>query len=116
MRNKNSLTVLLSIFLIVSLSLGNVSVALADDASPGETPTAASTEEPGDPPVIETHASESTPEAVIEESQPETEVATSSDEVAETTETTSDDGLLAQLPPDTELIVLDENGETVPLV
>ena len=116
MRNKNFLTVLLSIFLIVSLSFGNVSIALADDASPGETPAAESTEEPADPPVIETPAPESTPESLTEESQPETEVATSADEVVETTETTADDGLLTQLPPETDVVVLDENGETVPLV
>lgn len=92
------------LILAVVVNLMNVNVALADDS----TPPPPSTEEPTQPPVepTETPVVEETPvsaETPVSEEQPPTEEeATPSD-------------LLAEAPENTVIVVLDENGNPVPL-
>ncbi len=96
-----------SLLLIVAVlvSLLNVNVALADDSTPPPPPT----EEPTEPPVEPTQppVAEETPVSVVEtplsEEQPPVE------EEAEVLE------VLDELPENTEIVVLDENGNPISL-
>lgn len=115
----------LSILLIISISLMNVNTALADDSAPPQetaTPTEEPvqlTEEPAEPAATETPTVEETP-AAVEEVPAATEEAP-----AEVEETPVNEGqvpaeeeptLFSQIPEETDVVVLDENGESLPLV
>ena len=108
MKTKTQLTAW-TIFLIfvLCLSLINVNPVLADDAPPTEPPTA--TEEVTEPPT-----EEATP---IPEFITETPVSTEEPPVTEEQVPSSEEPpaseLLAELPENTELVVLDENGDRV---
>ena len=88
--------------LVIIISLINVNVALADDGTP---PPLTETSAPIETPVVATEPPvESTPVPVEE----------SISEIV-STEETAPISLLADVPQDTELIVLDENQEPLPL-
>jgi hypothetical protein len=91
----------LSLFLIVSMSLVNVNIALADDSTP---PTAEATQEPTEEPTQPVDEPTSTPEEV-----------SSNEEQVPAEEEASVPSLFPQVPEDTTIVVLDENGEQVPL-
>ena len=122
-RKNRFLNSLLSIILILSITLTNVNIALADDgptpeptvaAEPTEEPvqpTAEPTEppvvEPTEPPVVATEPP--VLETVVPTETAPTEQAPVEVEQAPITE------LLTQAPENTDLVVLDENGEALPL-
>src|SRR5687767_846987 len=115
-RKHHFLNSFLSVILILSLTLMNVNVALADDgatpepqvtAEPTEEPVQ-STAEPTEPPV------EATESPLVNTSAP-TEVPIEQAPVTETEEAAPIAELLTQAPENTDLIVLDENGEALSL-
>ncbi|HKY54665.1 MAG TPA: HYR domain-containing protein [Anaerolineales bacterium] len=116
MQRKNRLlNSFLSVILILSLTLMNVNVALADDgvtpepavtAEPTEEP-AQPTSEPTEPPVVATE----TP--VVDAPVPTEAASTEQPPVAEEQAPIAE--LLTQAPENTDLVVLDENGEALPL-
>ncbi|MCI0551917.1 MAG: HYR domain-containing protein [Anaerolineae bacterium] len=102
----------LFIVLVIVINLMNVNVALADDGTP---PPPTDTAVPTEPSVVATEPPvESTPVPVEETPAAETPVEESTPE-ATPTEETNPTNLLSELPPDTELIILDENQEPLPL-
>ena len=131
---------LFSTLVVVSIIFMNVSVALADDNTPQPQETA-TTEPTEQVDVTETPAPEETPsieaeETVIPTSEveesatpvveltptPESDEATSGseeisivEEQAPVEEEASDIPLFEQVPEGTEVVVLDENGESIPL-
>ncbi|MEW6401646.1 MAG: HYR domain-containing protein [Chloroflexota bacterium] len=97
---KKTVHLLFSVFLILlimGLSLANTGTVLADEGDPTDVPVV----EPTEPPTEETPEPQATP-------LPEENVATPVPE-----ESSVD--LLAQVPENTNVVVLDENGETVSL-
>ncbi len=120
MLNKNRLlNSFLSVLLVISLTLMNVHIALADD---GPTPEPALTAEPTEPPVQPTEPPvEATEPAVLPTEPPviATQVPTEAPVVVEETPDIVEPApivdLLTQAPDNTELVVLDENGEALPL-
>lgn len=102
-----------SVFLILAvvINLMNVNVVLADDS----TPPPPATEEPTQPPVepTETPVAEETPAPT--ETPVSTEETPVSEEQVPAEEEPTVSELLAELPDNTELVVLDENGNPVPL-
>ncbi|HET9911930.1 MAG TPA: hypothetical protein VFQ13_08580, partial [Anaerolineales bacterium] len=116
----------LTIFLImvVCASLLNVQPAHADGETPTEPPTQAETEPPAEstPESVEIDSpAESTPEPVVTE--PPTESTSEPVVTDPTTQTTSEPGateppaeILAQVPENVQVVVLDEDGNSVPLV
>ena len=90
---------LISLVLIVSISLMNVNIALADDSVP-PTATAVPTEEPIQP------ADEPTPTV--------DEISSSEGQVLAEEEAAPSD-LLSEVPENTDIVVLDESGNPVPL-
>jgi cell division septation protein DedD len=107
-----ALTTLFLVF-ILCLSLANVNSALADDSTPTEPPSAA--EAAAETPVPATEAPvESTPVPVEATSTPEPAQAAAG-EAASTAEEVPVTELLSQVPDDTNLVVLDENGEALSL-
>lgn len=106
--------------IILCLSLVNVNSALADDSTPTEpsSATEAATESPvsaTEPPVVGTETPiESTPIPVEVTSTPQPPQATLT-ESADSAEDIPVTELLSQVPDDTNLIVLDENGEALAL-
>ncbi|HAV77348.1 MAG TPA: hypothetical protein DCX53_08345 [Anaerolineae bacterium] len=109
--------VVISALLIASIVLVNTSVAFADEGvTPDSTPTPEPTEETG---VTETPELTQTPDVTVmegSESTPEVEATPSEDEQVPAEDDTSDLPLFEQLPDDTEIVVLDGNGEPIPLV
>ncbi len=118
------------LILVVIVNLMNVNVVLADDSTPP--PTA--TEEPTQPPVesTETSAVVETPTPtetsvstgetpVVEESPSPTEPPVSTEEAPASDESTAEDAstevgeVLQGLPENADVIVLDENGNILPL-
>jgi hypothetical protein len=116
MINKHSFfKILFSFLLIASIVLANVSIVFADDGTtPEPTVTSEPTEEPvateeaETPTVSETPAPEASPSPEADEDVVEEEQATAGEEA-------SDPALFEQIPGGTEVVVLDENGETIPL-
>ena len=119
--------VFVALLVVINLALVNVSVAFADDGAPPEpTPTVAPTEDPITPPVTETATPEPditetpTPEETAtplpEETVPSVEETPLSEEPAPPAEEAEPVGLLSQLPENTEIVVLDQSGESIPLV
>ncbi len=110
--------ILFSFLLIASIVLANVSIAFADDGTPPEaTATAEPTEELADPtateetelpPATETPTPQVTP-------TPEVDETTSPEEQVPAEEEAPEPALFEQIPGDTDVVVLDENGETLPL-
>jgi hypothetical protein len=106
MKSKLFIRSLFSLFLIVCISLMNVSSVLADGTTPPPA-TAEPTEEPAQPteePVV----------PVATEASTEEETPTSSDQTPAEDETPISP-LLAQLPEETSVVVLDETGNPIPL-
>ena len=122
-RKNRFLNSFLSILLILSITLTNVNVALADDGPTPEPTVAAEpteepvqpTVEPTEPPVVEpTEPPVTATEPPVVETAVPTETAPTEqapviEEQAPITE------LLTQAPENTDLVVLDENGEALPL-
>lgn len=101
----------LFIIFVIVVNLMNVNIAFADDGTPPPTETS----EPTEPPVIATEPPvESTPVPVEETPTAEAPVDESTPGAVPTEEivTTS---ILAEVQQDTELIVLNENQESLPL-
>lgn len=99
-----------SLFLIVAvlISLLNVNVVLADDSTPPPPPTEEPTEPPVEPTVVEpTPAPTETPVSVIESPTSEEQLP-----IEEETEVLE---ILDELPENTEIVVLDENGNPISL-
>lgn len=96
-----------SLFLILTVivNLMNVNVALADDTTPPPPPT----EEPTEPPVEATEEPVATP---LPEATPTVEPTA---EETATTEESQVFELVADLPENTDVIILDENGNPLPL-
>ena len=97
----------LSIFLIFCISLINVNIALADDSTP---PPA--TEEPTEEltqPGIETVEPAATETPTVDESPSNADQVPADEEASPST-------LFSQVPEETSIVVLDENGNPVPLV
>lgn len=120
---------LLNIFvlclLVVNMTLANVSVAFADDGLPPETtPTVVPTEDPATQPatetptpdVTETPTPEESATPLPEETVPSVEETPASEEQIPTAEEAQPVSLLSQLPENTEVVVLDQSGESIPLV
>jgi len=93
------------LILVVIINLMNVNVVLADDSAP---PPPA-TEEPTQPPV------EPTETPVVEETPAPTETPVSAEEQVPAEEEAPVTELLAELPENTDIVVLDENGNPVSL-
>ena len=122
-RKNRFLNSFLSILLILSITLTNVNVAFADDGPTPEPTVAAEpteepvqpTAEPTEPPVVEPSEPPvvATEPPVVETPVPTeaapTQPATVTDEQAPIT------ALLTQAPENTDLVVLDENGQVLPL-
>ncbi len=108
MKTKTQLTIwTIFVIFVLSLSLINVNTVRADDAPPTEPPAA--TEEPTEPPVS---TEEATP---IPESTP-TPAESDLPVDVPAMEETSVEELLPEIPENTDVVVLDENGNVVPLV
>jgi cytoskeletal protein RodZ len=115
----NNRFALTTVFLIIILciSLANANSALADEGAPTEPPpaTGAATEPPMDatePPLVATEMPvESTPAPAEATPTPEPSLATATQ--AETAEDTPVTELLSQIPEETNLVVLDENGQAL---
>lgn len=105
MSNKHPFFKILFFFLLIaSIVLANVSIAFADDGTtPEPTVTVEPTEEPVEPTATEASPSPEAEENVVEEEQ------------APAGEEASDPALFEQIPGDTEVVVLDGNGEPIPL-
>ena len=107
---------ILSVFLILTVlaNLVNVNVALADDTTPTPPPT----EEPTQPPVESTETPVVEPTATqLPEATPTAE-ATAEPTVEETptaTETAPVFELVTDLPQNTDVVILDENGNPLPM-
>lgn len=116
MINKHSFfKVLFSFLLIASIVLANVSIAFADDGTtPEPTVTAEPTEEPVETEEAETPIATENPAPEVSPS-PEAEEIVVEEEQAPAEGETSDPTLFEQIPGDTEVVVLDENGESIPL-
>lgn len=99
----------ISLILIVSINFMNVSVAFADDGvpPPEETPTVALTEESTEPIVVAT-------EEPFEPAVEATETPTSEEQTLVEAEPSVSD-LLEGLPKNTDLVILDENQDSVSL-
>lgn len=107
--------ILFSFLLIASIVLANVSIAFADDGTtPEPTVTAEPTEEPIETEAVETPTVTETPAPEITPS-PETEEDVVEEEQVPAEEEAPEPALFEQIPSDTEVVVLDENGETIPL-
>ena len=109
-----------SIFLIlvVLVSLLNVNVALADDSTPPPPPTEEPTQppvEPTEPPVELTEPSVTPTEAPVATETPAATEAPVSDDQSSSTDTSAALETLQQLPDNTQVVVLDENGNILPL-
>jgi hypothetical protein len=121
-RKNRFLNSFLSVILIFSITLTNVGVALADE---GPTPEPALTAEPTQPPVEPTEPPvqstvEPTEPPVIPTESPvvATQIATEAPVVEENPEPVDQapiTQLLSQAPENTELVVLDENGQALSL-
>ena len=114
-RKARFLNSFLSVILILSLTLMNVNVALADDST---TPEPIASVEPTEEPVQPT--SEPTEPPVVESEPPviDTPVPTEAvptDKAPVTEEEAPIAELLNQAPENTDLVVLDENGEALSL-
>ncbi len=114
-RTNNFFKMVFSALLVVSIILVNVSVAFADDGTPpAETPTTEPTEE-----VVETETvtPEETPtpevDVVVTPTPEETPIV---EEQVPAEEEAVEPALFELIPENTEVIVLDENGESIPLV
>ncbi len=118
-------TMVLSIILIISISLMNVNIAFADDGStPETTPTVEPTGAPTDS-AVETPTPEVIPTteesfvtvteegAIIEETPSAAETPAANEQVP--TEEEAINTLLGQVPENTDIVVLDESGEEIPL-
>lgn len=102
----------LFIVFVIVINLISVNVVLADEDTP---PLPTDTAAPTEPPVVATEPPvESTPVPVEETPTTEAPVEESTPE-AVSTEETIPTLLLAEIPQDTELIILDENQEPLPL-
>ncbi len=99
------------LILVVLVNLMNVNVVLADDS----TPPPPATDEPTQPPVepTETPVVEETP--VPTESPAPTETPVSQEETSLSDEEADVSEILQGLPENTEIVVLDENGNPIPL-
>src|ERR1700752_1350814 len=122
-RKNRFLNSLLSVILILSLTLTNVNVALADDGPTPEPPVTAEpteepvqpTVEPTEPPIVDpTEPPVVATEPPVVETPIPTEVAPI-DEIPVTEEQAPIAELLNQAPENTHLVVLKENGEALPL-
>ena len=122
-RKNRFLNSLLSIILILSITLTNVSIALADEGPTPEPTVAAEpteepiqpTVEPTEPPVLEpTEPPVVATEPPVVETPIPTEVA-STEETPVIEEQAPIAELLTQAPENTDLVVLDENGEALSL-
>jgi len=94
--------------IILCISLANVNSALADDGTPTEPP--AVTEAPTETPVVTEPPVESTPVLVVDASTPEPAQGTAVE--AEDIPVTE---LLSEVTDNTDVLVLDENGEALSL-
>ncbi|MFT3896057.1 MAG: hypothetical protein QM730_30950 [Anaerolineales bacterium] len=100
----------LSFLLIASISLLNVNTVLADDTVP---PPA--TAEPTEPPLEETPTPSEEPSAPITTETPTgDETPTNGDQLPAESEANAS-GPFSQVPENTEIVVLDENGNSLPL-
>lgn len=107
--------ILFSFLLIASIVLANVSIAFADDGTtPEPTITVEPTEEPVETGAAETSTITETPATEVAPS-PEVEKEVVEEEQAPAEGEAADPALFEQIPGDTEVVVLDENGETIPL-
>ena len=109
--------VLFSFLLIASVVLANASIVFADDGTPPEaTATAEPTEEPADPTATEETELPLATETPTPEVTPTPDVnETASPEEQAPEEEAPEPALFEQIPGDTEVMVLNENGETLPL-
>ncbi|NUQ84658.1 MAG: HYR domain-containing protein [Anaerolineales bacterium] len=111
-----------SVLLVASIITVNVSVALADEDAPSDsTPTVQPSEESQEPLATEEIESPSVVETPTPEvggdatPTPEGEETPSEEEQVPAAEEASNAPLFEQIPENTEVIVLDENGEALPL-
>src|SRR5919109_3701859 len=115
-RKNRILNSFLSFILILSLTLMNVNVALADDgATPEPQVTAEPTEEPVQPTTEPTEPPVVATESPVVDTPAPTEVPIEQAPVTETEEAAPIAELLTQAPENTDLVVLDENGEALSL-
>lgn len=131
-KNFSFFRLLFSVLLISSIVTVNVSVAFADEDAPTETtPTTQPTEEPVDPATTEEPASPPVPETPTPIGTPMPdeggETTPTPETQQETVEPPTEEGqppaadealdtpLFEQIPENTEVVVLDENGEALPL-
>ena len=111
--NKHFVVTTIFLVIVLFISLTHVNSALADDSIPTEPPPA--TEAATESPVVATEVPvESTPIPVDASSTPEPAQATLT-EAAATEEEIPVTELLSQVSEDTDLVVLDENGEALSL-
>ena len=107
-----------SVFLVIILciSLANVKSALADNGAPTEPPAA--TEAPTESPVVATESPVVATEPPVESTPILVEAAATPEPAQETAVETGDipvAELLSEVADNTDLLVLDENGEPLPL-
>lgn len=110
---------ILSVFLILTVlaNLVNVNIALADDTTPTPPPT----EEPTQPPVESTELPVEPTATQLPEATPTAEPTAEStaepitEETPAATETAPVFELVAELPQNTDVVILDENGNPLPM-
>ena len=115
-RQNHFLNSFLSVILILSLTLMNVNVALADDGTtPEPQVTAEPTEEPVQPTPEPTEPPVEATESPVVDTPAPTEVPIEQAPATEPEEAAPIAELLTQAPENTDLVVLDENGEALSL-